>query len=75
MNPKKYLEERGIKVPKIVFWNTQNRSNSIPISDDPKNGVTYLSGFSANIVDMITDGDLSTNIKYHKHGMVRLLTT
>lgn len=61
MNPKKYLEERGIKVPKIVFWNTQNRSESIPIADDPKNGVTYLSGFSANIVDMITDGGLSTN--------------
>lgn len=47
--------EHGVKFPKLIFWNTQNRSNTIPMCEDEKTGVMFLSGFSQNVLDMVTD--------------------
>ena len=57
---KEMYEKSGVKFPKVIFWNTQNRSDSIPVLENKDINVTYLSGFSHNIVDMITTGDFDT---------------
>ena len=48
---KKY-EEAGFKMPKLVFWNVNSRTNTIPVNQN-ENGVILVSGFSKNIVDMV----------------------
>jgi hypothetical protein len=48
---KKY-EEAGFKMPKLVFWNVNSRTNTIPVQQN-ENGVILVSGFSKNIVDMV----------------------
>ena len=48
---KKY-EEAGFKMPKLVFWNVNSRTNIIPVNQN-ENGVILVSGFSKNIVDMV----------------------
>lgn len=56
----KILEDKGIKSPRVIFWNTQARSGTIPVKDDGENQITYVSGFSTNILDAITNGDCDT---------------
>ena len=45
----------GYELPKLVFWNVNGRSNTIPTLQS-KNGVILVSGFSVNILSMITSG-------------------
>ena len=47
----KYKEE-GFTMPKLVFWNVDSRTNTIPVNQN-ENGVILVSGFSKNIVDMV----------------------
>ena len=47
----KYKEE-GFTMPKLVFWNVNSRTNTIPVRQND-NGVVLVSGFSKNIVDMV----------------------
>ena len=47
----KYKEE-GFTMPKLVFWNVNSRTNTIPVNQN-ENGVILVSGFSKNIVDMV----------------------
>ena len=45
----------GYKMPKLVFWNVNSRTNTIPVTEN-ENGVALVSGFSVNIVRMVMSG-------------------
>ena len=45
----------GYKMPKLVFWNVNSRTNTIPVTENEL-GVALVSGFSANIVKMVMSG-------------------
>ena len=48
---KKY-EDAGYKLPKLVFWNTCSRTNTIPVVENEA-GVILVSGYSANVMKMV----------------------
>lgn len=48
---KKYAEH-GYKLPRLVFWNVNSRTGTIPIKENDL-GVALVSGFSVNIVKMV----------------------
>ena len=50
-------EKYGYKVPKLVFWNVCSRTNTIPVKENEL-GVYLLSGFSPNILSMLSNGKL-----------------
>lgn len=50
-------EDAGYKLPRLVFWNIISRSNTIPMVENDL-GVALVSGFSTNIMDMVTSGEL-----------------
>lgn len=52
---KKY-EDKGYKLPRLVFWNVNSRTKTIPITQNEL-GVSLVSGFSTNIVKMVLDGE------------------
>ena len=45
----------GYKVPKLIFWNVNSRTNTIPIKTNEL-GVYLLSGFSPNVLNILADG-------------------
>jgi hypothetical protein len=45
----------GYKMPRLVFWNVNSRTNTIPVTEN-ENGVALVSGFSVNIVRMVMSG-------------------
>lgn len=45
------FEGHGYKMPKLVFWNVNSRTNTIPITEN-ENGVVLMSGFSKNLLQM-----------------------
>lgn len=51
---KKYAEA-GYKLPRLVFWNVNSRTETIPVREND-NGVALVSGFSANICKMVMSG-------------------
>lgn len=48
----------GYKLPKLVFWNVNSRTNTIPVRENEL-GVGLVSGFSVNICQMVLSGELS----------------
>lgn len=51
-------KEHGYKMPKLIFWNTSTYYNhDVPLRTN-ENGVTLLSGFSNNMVDMVVNNEL-----------------
>lgn len=48
---KKYAEH-GYKPPRLVFWNVNSRTGTIPVKQNDL-GVALVSGFSVNIVKMV----------------------
>lgn len=44
--------EYGYKLPKLVFWNVNSRTNTIPLTEN-EIGVMLVSGYSPNIMSMI----------------------
>lgn len=48
---KKYAEH-GYKLPRLVFWNVNSRTGTIPVKQNEL-GVALVSGFSVNIVNMV----------------------
>ena len=42
----------GYKLPKLVFWNVNSRTNTIPLTQNEM-GVVLVSGFSPNIMDLV----------------------
>lgn len=51
----KEFEKYGYKVPKLIFWNVNSRTNTIPIKTNEL-GVYLLSGFSPNVLNILSDG-------------------
>ena len=44
--------EYGYKLPKLVFWNVNSRTKTIPMTENEL-GVVLISGFSPNILSMV----------------------
>lgn len=45
----------GYKIPRLVFWNVNSRTNTIPVRENEL-GVALVSGFSVNICKMVMSG-------------------
>ena len=51
-------KEHGYKMPKLIFWNTSIYADqNVPLRTN-ENGVTLLSGFSSNMVNMVVNDEL-----------------
>lgn len=53
---KKYAAH-GYKLPRLVFWNVNSRTGTIPVKENEL-GVALVSGFSVNIVNMVMSSKL-----------------
>lgn len=49
--------EVGYKMPRLVFWNVNSRTNAIPVKENEL-GVALVSGFSVNVIKMVMSGKL-----------------
>lgn len=54
---KKKYEAAGYKLPRLVFWNLNSRTGTIPIKENDM-GVALVSGFSPVIVNMVLSNKL-----------------
>lgn len=54
----------GYKMPKLIFWNVNARNDRIPMKD--KNGITFVSGASPVIYEMIMSGKSSMDLMFDK---------
>ena len=52
---KKRFEYAGYKMPRLVFWNVNSRTGTIPVKENDL-GVALVSGFSTNVCKMIMSG-------------------
>ena len=48
----------GYTMPKLVFWNVNSRTNTIPMKENAA-GVLLVSGFSVNTINMVLSGKFS----------------
>jgi hypothetical protein len=46
------FEKHGYKLPRLIFWNVNSRTNAIPLTENEM-GVILVSGYSPNIMSMI----------------------
>lgn len=53
----KRYENNGYKLPKLVFWNVNSRTGTIPVKENDL-GVALVSGFSTNIAEMVMSCEL-----------------
>ena len=51
------FEAKGYKLPKLVFWNVNSRTGTIPLTENEM-GVVLLSGFSKNLMNMVMSSEL-----------------
>jgi hypothetical protein len=51
------FEAAGYKVPRLVFWNVNSRTGTIPVKENDL-GVALVSGFSVNVAKMVMSGKL-----------------
>lgn len=49
---KERYQSKGYKLPKLVFWNVNSRTKTIPLLENEL-GVTLVSGFSQNVLQMV----------------------
>ena len=49
--------EHGYKLPRLVFWNLNSRTGTIPVKQNDM-GVALVSGFSTNIMKLVLNGEL-----------------
>ena len=54
---KKRYERAGYKLPRLIFWNINSRTDTIPVIENDL-GVALVSGFSTAIVKMVLSGKL-----------------
>lgn len=54
---KRRFARHGYRLPKLVFWNVNSRTNVIPVRKNEL-GVALVSGFSVNICEMILSNEL-----------------
>lgn len=50
-------KEAGYKLPKLIFWNVNSRTGTIPLKENDL-GVALVSGFSTNIAEMVMSNKL-----------------
>lgn len=50
-------EAAGYKLPRLVFWNVNSRTGTIPVRENDL-GVALVSGFSPNVARMVMSGKL-----------------
>lgn len=55
---KKKYEDKGYKLPKLVFWNVCSRTNTSPLNENEA-GVVLVSGFSVNTLKMVMSNNLN----------------
>ena len=55
---KSKFNKLGYEMPNVVFWNVRARNAHLPVIKG-ENNVTLVSGASANVIDMITEGNMS----------------
>lgn len=53
----KRYEEKGYKLPRLVFWNVCSRTGTIPLIQNDL-GVALVSGFSPSIANMVMSNEL-----------------
>lgn len=53
----KAYNDKGYKLPKLVFWNVNSRTGTIPMKENDL-GVALVSGFSTNVAEMIMNDKL-----------------
>lgn len=51
------FSQYGYRMPKLVFWNVNSRTNVIPVRENEL-GVGLVSGFSVNICNMVLSNEL-----------------
>ena len=49
---KKRYKNAGYNLPKLIFWNVNSRTKTIPLIENEL-GVTLVSGFSQNVLKMV----------------------
>lgn len=54
----------GYKMPKLIFWNCAARNDRIPMKD--KNGITFVSGASPVLYEMIMSGKTAQDLMFNK---------
>ena len=52
----KKFKDAGYKMPKLIFWNVNNRSGAIPVKEHNKFPAILVSGFSVNTLKMVLSG-------------------
>lgn len=57
-NIQKGFEAEGFKMPKLIFWNVNSRSGTIPVRENDL-GVGLVSGFSQQILKMVMSDKLN----------------
>ena len=55
----KRYNEAGYKLPRLIFWNVDSRTGTIPLKENDL-GVALVSGFSTNVADMIMSNKLNS---------------
>lgn len=53
----KKFKNAGYKLPRLVFWNVNSRTGTIPVKENEL-GVALVSGFSVNVCKMVLSGEL-----------------
>ena len=53
----KRYADAGYKMPRLVFWNVNSRTGTIPVKENEL-GVALVSGFSVNVAKMVMSGKL-----------------
>lgn len=56
-NIRRRWEKAGYKLPRLVFWNVNSRTGSIPVTENEL-GVALVSGFSPAICNIVLSGEL-----------------
>ncbi|MDE7045886.1 MAG: DUF2828 family protein, partial [Acetatifactor sp.] len=54
---KKRFARCGYQLPRLVFWNVNSRTNTIPVRENEL-GVGLVSGFSVNTCNMVLSNEL-----------------
>lgn len=57
-NAKKKFEEKGYKLPDIVFWNVASRNRQQPVTKNDK-GVVLVSGCTLRLFSMVASGEMN----------------
>ncbi|HWT74275.1 MAG TPA: DUF2828 family protein, partial [Mobilitalea sp.] len=56
-NAKRLFQNKGYRLPQVIFWNVQSRNEQVPVTKK-ECGAAIVSGSSPKIFDMVKSGDL-----------------